>query len=113
MSLYTQIVVTIDSDNDVSATVRIHDGDTPTFDERKPISDNTVRSHFRNTHYPHFSKAPHRLEVVAIATAAEYLAEVVASQPTRARRNLEYGNQKGTEDDAPGQSPPPPASLGH
>lgn len=101
MKTHAQIVVTIDSDNDVSATVRIHDGDAPTFDEGKPISDNTISSHYRSTRY--FAKAPHRLEVVAIATVAEYLAEVVASQPTRARRNLEYGNQKGAEDDAPGQ----------
>ena len=81
MKPHAQIVVTIDSDNDVAATIRIHDGNAPTFDEGKPISDNSISSHFRSTHYPHFSKAPHRFEVAAVATAAKYLAEVVASNP--------------------------------
>lgn len=81
MKVHAQIVVTINPDNDVSATIRIHDGDAPTFDEGKPICDNTVSSHFRSAPYPHFVKGPNSFEVAAVAATAEYFAAVVALNP--------------------------------
>lgn len=81
MKTHTQIVVTIKSDNDVSVTIRTHDGNAPTFDEGDPVADNTISSRRRDTCHPHFSKGPYSFEVAAVATAAKFLAEVVASNP--------------------------------
>lgn len=110
MKTHTQIVVTIDSDNDVSVTIRTHNGNAPTFDEGEPVADNTISSHRRDTYHPQFSKSPHGFEVVAVATAAEYLAEAVASNPRVRTQPSSPAARGSTEDDATGQSPLPQAS---
>lgn len=110
MKPHAQIVVTINSDNDVSVTIRTHDGNAPTFDEGEPIADNTISSHRRDTYHPQFSKPPHDFEVAAVDTAAKYLAEAVASSPRVRTQSSSPAGRESTEDDATGQSPLPQAS---
>lgn len=83
MKTHAQVIVTIDSSNHVSAKIWIRDGDAPTFDDGKLISDNFVRPECGYPRHPHFEKGPNAYEFRAVTAAAQYLAEVVASQPPR------------------------------